>query len=107
MKPGESSHREDQRRYRRFSKVEAVYYSRITGEETDLRRITNKAKLKNLGTGGICLITGEDLDPGQVLSISMPVGKPPIAVSSLATVSWSRRLPVIRLYEIGLSYLLQ
>ena len=95
---------EERRQFVRLDTRLDLYYTRLPS--TDEQRTVTK----NISGGGICLIAGEDLQPGDQLQIAMKLPDRETPVHFIGQVVWSEPYEVIgrtqrqRAAEIGIKF---
>lgn len=92
----------DRRKYPRLTAYHLVKYNIVSREEQGEKVI---ASLKDIGGGGICLLTKENIPLDTVIQvyIHFPGIDPPIPC--LAKVTWTRYLETTKAYRIGAKFI--
>jgi len=66
----------------------------------------NRGKIVNVSTGGLCLLTDEALEIGQVLKMALPLPRVDVTAPTLAEVRWVKNESPKSGYQAGLRFLL-
>lgn len=92
---------EDRRKHPRLHVYHLVKYKVISGD-TEGRTIL--ASLADIGGGGICLRSQENLAIGSLVQISINMPQLAQPVTSIAKVVWSKKIRSADMYESGLQF---
>jgi hypothetical protein len=97
---------QNRRKYARFPGKGVVTYRRsVPFRGTALRELRGEGELTNLSTGGLCLVTEERLAPKQLLSLTVPMRSPALAIPTLVYVQWTKPLRGTGRYAAGVSFM--
>ena len=66
----------------------------------------NRGTVVNVSTGGLCLMTNEALEVGQVLKMALPLPRVEVTAPTLAEVRWVKNESSKSGYQAGLRFLL-
>jgi c-di-GMP-binding flagellar brake protein YcgR len=94
--------KDERRKYLRLRVYHLVKYRVISDKSPQSRPLL--ASIKDIGAGGICLITDEPLEASAnlELQINFPDVKKPIF--TLGRVVWSRQIAKMSRYEVGIEF---
>ena len=100
---GYAKKREERRKYLRLKVYHLVKYRVISDQSPQAQPLL--ASIKDIGAGGICLITAKPLEPcaNLELQINFPDLKKP--VFTIGRVVWSKQTAKMNRYEVGVEFM--
>ena len=73
---------------------------------TPASETTFRGQIRDIGAGGLCILTDELLHVSHLARCEIPLPGLPVAIPTLAQIRWIRRDPVEATHFVGLQFLL-